>query len=327
MDLVSVIIPTYNRSALVTRAVDSALAQTYRAIEIIVIDDGSIDGTAEMLANYASRIRMIRQTNKGRSSARNRGLHAARGQYIAFLDSDDFWARDKISRQVAALTRHGDADVCYTWAVVVDMARHFLRAFGPTAEGDVFERLYTNNFLTLCTVMARRACFFRDSSLAVAFDPALTAGEDWKLWLQLATAHRFCCVPEFLAFYTDHPHGTYQSEAGDRLAADSRAIESFLREDPALRSRLKMMGRRADAAMQNRIAYSHGRRGERGRALREYIRALKADPWFWPIYAGVLQVILGRSAVDRFIRTKDEWTHCRAMSEIARHEAQRSLGR
>lgn len=112
-DLVSVIIPTYNRSKLITRAVDSALRQTYPNCEIIVIDDGSTDDTPQVLASYEDRIKYIFQENSGHAAARNTGIRAARGQWVAFLDSDDIWLPEKLSRQIEILCSSG-AKVCYT---------------------------------------------------------------------------------------------------------------------------------------------------------------------------------------------------------------------
>ncbi len=100
LPLVSICIPTYNRAALVQEAVASVLAQTWREFELIVVDDGSTDDTTEALAAYASRIRLIRRESRGGvSAARNTGIAAARGEWLAFLDSDDLWRPEKLARQ------------------------------------------------------------------------------------------------------------------------------------------------------------------------------------------------------------------------------------
>src|SRR5512139_3834983 len=99
--LVSVVIPTYNRAWCLRQAVDSVLAQEFGDFELIVVDDGSTDATADLLAAYADRIRVLRQANHGVSAARNAGIAAARGGLFAFLDSDDIWLSRKLSTQVA----------------------------------------------------------------------------------------------------------------------------------------------------------------------------------------------------------------------------------
>lgn len=112
--LVSVIIPTYNRASLITQAVDSVLARSYRSVEIIVVDDGSTDETEAVLARYGHSIRFIRQPNLGRSEARNTGLEAARGTLVAWLDSDNYWHPGKLAAQVDYLERHPDTGLVFT---------------------------------------------------------------------------------------------------------------------------------------------------------------------------------------------------------------------
>jgi glycosyltransferase involved in cell wall biosynthesis len=107
--LVSVVIPTYNRAHCVGEAIKSVLDQTYKNFEIIVVDDGSTDNTQEVLATFGDRIRVIRQENKGVSAARNAGIREARGEWLAFLDSDDLWLPDKLGIQIADLRRYPEA--------------------------------------------------------------------------------------------------------------------------------------------------------------------------------------------------------------------------
>ncbi len=113
---VTALIPTYNRIAQVSRAIDSVLAQTYPVSEVIVVDDGSTDGTAEAVEqHYGSQVRVIRQSNAGVSAARNHGIREARGEWIGFLDSDDWWHPEKIEKQFAAIGSYGGGSgVCFT---------------------------------------------------------------------------------------------------------------------------------------------------------------------------------------------------------------------
>jgi len=110
---ISVIIPTYNRDEFVTKAVDSVLSQSYTSYELIVVDDGSTDNTREVLKPYMDRISYIYQENAGVSAARNAGIMAASGRWIAFLDSDDTWMPDKLARQIQCLGNQG-VKVCFT---------------------------------------------------------------------------------------------------------------------------------------------------------------------------------------------------------------------
>src|SRR3954470_1810603 len=117
---VSVIIPTYNYARYLPQAIDSALGQTHAPLEVIVVDDGSTDDTPRVLEAYASRIRVIRQANQGAGAARNAGIAAARGEYVAFLDSDDLWRRDKLELQLARFREEPDLGLVHAGVETVD---------------------------------------------------------------------------------------------------------------------------------------------------------------------------------------------------------------
>ncbi len=106
--LVSIIIPTYNRADVISETIDNVFSQTYKNFELIVVDDGSTDGTPAILRKYANRIRVITQKNAGPAAARNRGIEVSGGDIIAFQDSDDLWEPTKLERQVALLEKSGD---------------------------------------------------------------------------------------------------------------------------------------------------------------------------------------------------------------------------
>ncbi|MCP4711182.1 MAG: glycosyltransferase family 2 protein, partial [Planctomycetes bacterium] len=111
--LISVIIPTFNRANYIEEAVNSVLSQTYDAIELIIIDDGSTDNTRQLLSEYGDELRYYRQDNQGIAAARNRGVTHATGDYLAFLDSDDIWMKDKLQRQMAVLEQIPQISVVY----------------------------------------------------------------------------------------------------------------------------------------------------------------------------------------------------------------------
>ncbi len=114
-ELISCIVPVYNGERFVSEALDSIFAQTYRPIEVIVVDDGSTDGTPEILARYGERIQRFRQDNLGPAAARNRGIEMARGKYVAFLDADDVWHKNKLERQMQRFTENPELEVCITY--------------------------------------------------------------------------------------------------------------------------------------------------------------------------------------------------------------------
>lgn len=163
--LVSAIIPTYNRAHIVCEAVDSVLTQTYPHIEVIVVDDGSKDDTLARLQHYGDRIRVVTQANAGPAAARNRGIAEARGDLIAFLDSDDIWLPSKIERQVALMQRAGTSVPCCLSNIMMkwnsgDRASFDIALLKPPAEEGVWlnpdEVLATRFVLFNQGIMIRR---------------------------------------------------------------------------------------------------------------------------------------------------------------------------
>ena len=212
---VSVVIPTYNRSRLLRETVESVLAQTYPNVETIVVIDGSTDDTAEMLAQYAGQVTVIRQANQGVAAARNRGMRAASGEYVTFLDDDDLILPAKIARQVHALSSHPDAGVAHCRYYFADEDGRYLQKKGLLPEGDILHRLLHTNFIWMGAPLIRRRCLDRVGG----FDehiPGTTA--DWDLWLRIAQAdYPFACVQE--------PLGVYRLQQ-DSMMADVARLEA-----------------------------------------------------------------------------------------------------
>lgn len=190
--LVSVIIPTYNRAQIVRRAIDSVLSQTYTNKEIIVVDDGSTDHTAATLAAYGDQIRVLKQNNLGPSVARNRGIAVAKGEIVACLDSDDYWLPNKLARQVELLRRAGESVpccLCNCTIVYQDGSRSssfkVADASPNRSEGlwlNPAEVLYNRFILFNQAVAIRRAVLDRVGY----FDESLLFSEDYELALRLA---------------------------------------------------------------------------------------------------------------------------------------------
>jgi glycosyltransferase involved in cell wall biosynthesis len=188
--LVSVIIPTYNRAWILKEAVDSVLAQEFKDFEVVVVDDGSTDATAELLATYAGRVTVLRQTNRGVSAARNAGLAAARGELIAFLDSDDIWLSGKLSTQVAFFQSHPDALIHQTEELWVKNGRRMNPGNRHRKRsGMIFEPSLDLCLVSPSAVMMRRELLDRVGG----FDEGLPACEDYDLWLRVS-----CSYPVYL---------------------------------------------------------------------------------------------------------------------------------
>lgn len=211
---VSVVIPTHDRAAIVERALRSVLAQTALPLEILVVDDASTDGTAARLEGYAGvGVRVLRLAERvGGSRARNAGIEAARGEWVAFLDSDDEWRPPKLERQLARLDAPDGAglDVVYCRKVMHDhLGGREILVKTSLCEGDVLLPLLSGWEISTSQVMVRRAAL----GPVGGFDPTLPGSQDYDLWLRLAAAgHRFGGVAEALT--VKHAHLAPQM-AGD----------------------------------------------------------------------------------------------------------------
>jgi glycosyltransferase involved in cell wall biosynthesis len=231
--LVSVVIPTFNNAGMVVQAVESALAQTYDNLEVIVVDDGSEDDTSAMLARYEHRVRYVPKPNGGPASARNVGIDTARGEWVAFLDDDDTWVPHKLSRQLAAARRHELCGAVFSdFEVVSDVGveqRTVKERMRRVPSGWIFGRLFWHNFICTSTVLTRR-----DVLVDVGgFNEALRQSEDWHLWLRIAARHQWGFVDEVLASHHARPENLSSSIEG-RLTGCGGALERIVLEFPHL---------------------------------------------------------------------------------------------
>lgn len=203
--VVSVVIPTYNRADLVQGAIRSVLAQTFADFELIVVDSGSTDGTAEVLGSFADeRLRCERLAlNRGASPARNRGLEVAGGEFIAFLDDDDEWLPQKLERQLSVMRRSSpEVGAVYTGYDKIDRSSGKLMArIRPERKGWLFDDLCVENRVgTASTVLLRRECIARVGQ----FDEEIVFGEEYDLWIRIAKHFQFECIRDPLVRYFVH---------------------------------------------------------------------------------------------------------------------------
>lgn len=230
---VSVIVPAYNAAATIDRTLDSVRAQSWRDLEVIVVDDGSSDATAERVRRHAeqdARVRLIVQANAGVAAARNAGIAAARGDLIAPVDADDLWRADKIARQVEALDAGGpDVGLVYCWYVVIDPADRIL-AWGDRRhdEGDVLRRMFLGNLVgNGSSPLMRRAAV----EAAGGYDPGLRSQaaqgcEDLQLYLKIAERWRFAVVHDYLLGYRWTP-SNMSSDGGQMLRSFDLVMDPF----------------------------------------------------------------------------------------------------
>lgn len=257
---VSVVIPTFNSGALTVEAVQSVLAQTTPAHEIIVVDDGSTDDTTARLAAFGSVLRYFRQENQGVSSARNRGVAAATGDWVGFLDADDVWHPRKLELQLAALDSRPQVGLLGS------------RIYGWPGEGQPepdprsvvaevpLDQLVVRNAFVTSTVLVRSELLRQ----AGEFDRSLHGPEDHDLWLRIARLSRVANLEQRLAGYRA-VEGSLSKNAV-RMEAGMRAILRKL-EAADVFHRRPLLRRRAWAYFRYSCGYMHHRAGHRGPAV------------------------------------------------------------
>ena len=222
--LVSCIVPVFNGARFVADALESILAQSWLARELIVVDDGSTDATPQVLAGFASRIRTVRQPNQGQAAARNTGVTLAAGEFIAFLDADDRWLPDKLERQLARFRERPELMVCFT---------SFRNVQGAASiEGDPLlnPAAWPVTPFSPCTFLGRREVF----ELVGLFDPALRRSEDTE-WFTRAMMKGICyeTLPDVLVERRIHEANLSRarpSEPAQVLEAIKAALDRRRRE-------------------------------------------------------------------------------------------------
>jgi glycosyltransferase involved in cell wall biosynthesis len=239
--LVSAILAVRDREGCVARAIRSVLAQTYGPVELIVVDDGSTDGTAEVVRAFEPRLRLISIPASGVYAARNLGLREARGELVAFIDSDDSWRPDKLAAQVALMRPEVGlvyGDTVHVTAPSDGAPRTGLTSFlvAPPARGRAAAALAWCNFVPTCTVLARRALL----EATGGFSEAQPLSADYLAWFRIALRAELDFVPRPVADYTVHSAGI-SYDLGRALAARIALFEAELSAtaDPAVRALLR----------------------------------------------------------------------------------------
>jgi len=283
---VSVIIPTYNRVHLVGRAIRSVLNQTYQDFEIIVVDDGSTDNTEEVVESFNDpRIRYIRhEKNRGGSAARNTGIRASRGEYVAFLDSDDEWLPEKLEKQLSVFEEDSTCGAVYTdfLYMLPDGNVKLCQNYHP--EGWILKKLLSSNVVgTTSTVIVKRECF----ETVGLFDESLLSCQDWDMWIRIAKRYSFRKVPEPLTKYRVHQ---------DRITTDFRAV---WRGHRAIMGKymadIRALGRCLEAYHNFRLGNYLCHAGEMRQGRRYLFRAVVLSPWHVKYSAYAFASLFGAS--------------------------------
>ena len=201
MSTISVIIPAYNAEDTIQETVESVQKQTFQDFELIVIDDGSKDKTLDIIQKIADpRIKCFSYENGGNSLARNRGISHATGEFVSFIDADDLWTPDKLELQLAALQKHPEASVAYSWTTsFINGQEESVFPCNPIFyEGNVYDKLLVNNFVANGSniLVCRKAI-----KLVGGFEPILERCADWDFYIRLAAKCHFVVIPKHQIFY------------------------------------------------------------------------------------------------------------------------------
>lgn len=273
---VTVVVPCFNRAAFVALTLESALAQTYPAIHIVAVDDGSTDGTRSILDTYSGRIQVLEhpnRANKGQSASINRALDMTDGQFVAILDSDDLWAPDKLSKQVAFLQTHETVGLVYGNGFAIDHHGNYLYKIYPSnhIENSDPERVLLDCYFHLpSNALMRRSVLNNVGS----FDEDLRSAQDHDMAIRMAEAARLGYIDEILFYYRRHRHSISSTTARVRwengFAILSKAMKRYPYSPGAKRQRL--------AVLHFRLGQCLFEEGEVLHALRHFVFSGVLDP-------------------------------------------------
>lgn len=280
-DLVSVVIPTYNRAHLLQDALNSVHAQSWRPLEIIVVDDGSSDDTRSVFESWASACeegltaRFLGQEHKGGNAARNLGVVDAQGAHIAFLDSDDLWKPDKIMRQMAALSADAGCGAVYCGAeeVAIGSDAPPYRPKRPYPKGDLSAQLLVSD------VTAPTSCYLISKPVLEAvggFDETLKARQDWDLWIRVAHETQICAVPELLVVLRSHAGPRTISDPQRELNAYRAILNKYARHRRDAGRRVERQAMAAYHRRAGRVHFHHVQ--DKTAAFGHYLRAIAWSP-------------------------------------------------
>jgi glycosyltransferase involved in cell wall biosynthesis len=303
---VSALVVTYNHARYIGAALDSIFAQTYPDYEVIVIDDGSIDGTPELIGRWPQ-VRYHYQQNQGLNAALNHALGLARGEYLALLAADDTWTPDRLARQVPILDARPELGLVYGDAMVIDEDGRPLCRFNevyPVRKGDFATELFTHYcFVTAQALLVRRSCFERVGGF---WGP--TAISDYLKWIEIGIYNQAVYMDVVLGHYRRHQHNLTRANAGDfKYRSTLIGLAELLERHPAFAAQL---GPRVDQRFSNiyfRNGVHHLMHGDATSAARLFGEALRRRPGYSAALAGLTSALLAPSIAARAMQMIYRW--------------------
>jgi cellulose synthase/poly-beta-1,6-N-acetylglucosamine synthase-like glycosyltransferase len=300
--LVSVVVPVYNGGPFLRKAIDSILSQTYKSIELIVVDDGSVDDSADIISSYGPRLQPIRQPNAGVAHARNAGIRAARGDFIAFLDQDDWWLPTKVAKQVELFGQDDDLGLVHTdTAFYHDPSASFIERINclrpELLTGRSFERLLLGNAILNSSVMVRRSVLNAVGTINTEIRGNTI--QDYDLWLRIAKQSSFGFIAEKLVVYRLHP-GQGMWDARRSLVEELDLVERLVAETrtpPSAEMRARM------AKLLDEVGVAHLDAGDVELARQCFGRALK-NQYSWRAAVLLALALLPLPLINRLRRAR-----------------------
>jgi glycosyltransferase involved in cell wall biosynthesis len=296
--IISVIMPTYNQGAFVKKSISSVLSQSYRNIELIVVDNYSQDCTEKVVTAYQdNRIKYFKFKNKGVIAAsRNFGIDNSKGEYIAFLDSDDLWYPQKLEKCLEKFKAR--VDLVSHGMSYIRNGKHWKDVMcGSPKMADYLNLLYNGNCIITSATVVRKNCLKRVSG----FDenPAIISAEDYDLWLRLAKEKvYFSFINEILGEYTYHDNSISKQEMKHFRASMTVVNKHFvLKKKNTLFDFLKL--RRAKALFLYGIARNFQHNGKSIKSLSFFLKAIKVFPFLLKVYVGILFIFLPQCVVNK----------------------------
>lgn len=302
--LITVVIPAYNAAHYIETTLCSVMGQTHGNLEIVVVNDGSTDNTASIVARLAvkdPRIRLLQQPNAGLSAARNLGIQAASGEYIANIDADDVWSRKNIEQQLSAIQNAPfDAKVAYAWSLGIDETNRLNGRFLMShIEGHVFPALVYKFFVSnASSSLIHKTCFETFGAYGTRYHKENAQGcEDWDLHLRFAKHYRFTVAPSFLIGYRQTTRNMSSNDL-EMVRSYQITLENARKACPGISNKVF---RWSFANFALYLALNRSQAGEFRASLKWLLKALTKDPWM-TIMRHDFHIILIRSLSDVFLQ-------------------------
>ncbi len=233
---VSIVIPAYNSMKYLPDTLSSVWRQTFTDFEVLVVNDGSSDNIKEWASQVKdSRFKFISQANQGVSAARNAGILASQGDYIALLDADDLWAPTKLETHVLCLDKNPKVGLVCSWTAMMNaQGQPTGRFMKPVADGNIYTKILVKNIIDCPSVLVRRSCF----NEVGLFDTNIRYNEDWEMWIRIAARYEFAVIKEPLVYYRQHPNNVSKNWCQMQLGF-TKVIKSAFNSAPSELQHLK----------------------------------------------------------------------------------------